>query len=57
MAVTDPAELAALLDLPPEWIAPARQAAAHFGLKVPRSFIAELTAEGDFDDWLSHHTQ
>ena len=49
MAVTDPAELAALLDLPPEWIAPARQAATHFGLKVPRSFIARMR-RGDPDD-------
>ena len=24
---------------------------------VPRSFIAELIADGDFDDWLSDHTQ
>jgi EF-P beta-lysylation protein EpmB len=41
-AVTDPAELAALLDLPPEWVAPARAAAGLFPLRVPRSFIARM---------------
>jgi EF-P beta-lysylation protein EpmB len=48
-AVTDPAELATLLDLPSEWIAPARRAAKHFGLKVPRSFIANMQ-KGDVSD-------
>jgi EF-P beta-lysylation protein EpmB len=48
-AVTDPAELAALLNLPREWIEPARRAAEHFGLKVPRSFIARMRA-GDIAD-------
>lgn len=41
-AVTDPAELAQLLQLPPSWVEPARRAAAHFGLRVPRSFIARM---------------
>ena len=41
-AVTDPAELAALLDLPPTWVAPAREAARSFPLRVPRSFVARM---------------
>jgi len=41
-AVTDPAELAALLDLPAGWVAPAREAARLFPLRVPRSFIARM---------------
>ena len=35
-AVTDPAELLALLGLGPEWLAPARAAARCLPLKVPR---------------------
>lgn len=41
-AITDPAELAAALDLPPEWASNARRAAAVFGLRVPRSFVARM---------------
>lgn len=41
-AVTDPAELARLLDLPDEWVAPARAAARQFGLRVPRGFVARM---------------
>ena len=41
-AVTDPGELAALLDLPEAWIAPARAAARLFGLRVPRSYVARM---------------
>lgn len=48
-AVTDPTELAALLKLPAEWLEPARQAAAQFSLKVPRSFIARMRV-GDLQD-------
>ena len=48
-AVTDPAELATLLNLPRDWVEPARRAAAQFGLKVPRSFIARMRA-GDIGD-------
>jgi EF-P beta-lysylation protein EpmB len=41
-AVTDPAELLDLLGLDPALLPPARQAAARFGLRVPRSFIARM---------------
>jgi EF-P beta-lysylation protein EpmB len=41
-AVTDPAELLALLGLGPEWLAPARAAAQRFPLKVPRGFVARM---------------
>jgi EF-P beta-lysylation protein EpmB len=41
-AVTDPAELIALLGLDPGLLAPARRAAARFGLKVPRGFVARM---------------
>ena len=41
-AVTDPAELAALLDLPQSWVGPAREAARSFPLRVPRSFVARM---------------
>lgn len=48
-AITDPAELAAVLDLPPEWATRARRAAEVFGLRVPRSFVARMR-RGDRDD-------
>jgi L-lysine 2,3-aminomutase len=41
-AVTDPAELLELLGLDPALLPAARQAAARFGLRVPRSFIARM---------------
>jgi L-lysine 2,3-aminomutase len=41
-AVTDPAELLALLELDPALLPAARRAAARFGLRVPRSFIARM---------------
>ena len=41
-AITDPAELAALLDLPDAWVPPAREAARSFPLRVPRSFVARM---------------
>jgi len=48
-AVTDPAELLALLDLGPQWLEPARAAARRFPLKVPRGFVARMR-RGDPDD-------
>lgn len=48
-AVTDPAVLLQELDLSPQLIDPARRAAAAFGLKVPRSFLARMH-KGDLDD-------
>lgn len=41
-AVTDPAELAAMLGLPDSWVAPALEAARSFPLRVPRSFVARM---------------
>lgn len=41
-AVTDPAELVALLGLDPALVAPACAAAARFGLRVPRGFVARM---------------
>ena len=41
-AITDPAELAAMLGLPDSWVAPAREAARSFPLRVPRSFVARM---------------
>ena len=41
-AVSDPAELLALLDLGPEWLEPARAAAHRFPLKVPRGFVGRM---------------
>lgn len=38
-AVTDPAVLIKLLELPPELLEPARLAARQFGLRVPRSYL------------------
>lgn len=48
-AVTDPAELLALLELDPGLLPAARRAAARFGLKVPRGFLA-LMERGNPDD-------
>ena len=48
-AVRDPRELLALLDLGPEWLEPARKAAAAFPLRVPRAFLARM-AKGDPQD-------
>ena len=45
-AVRDPRELLALLDLGPEWLEPARRAAAVFPLRVPRAFLSRI-AKGD----------
>ena len=41
-AVTDPAELVALLGLDPALVEPARRAAGRFGLRVPRGFVARM---------------
>ena len=41
-AVTDPAELLAILGLGPEWLEPARAAAAQFPLRVPRGFVGRM---------------
>ena len=41
-AVTDPAELLALLGLGPQWLEPARAAARRFPLRVPRGFVARM---------------
>lgn len=48
-AVTDPAELIALLALDPQLIEPAGRAARTFGLRVPRGFVARMR-RGDADD-------
>ncbi len=45
-AVTDPAELLALLELDPALLPGARRAAARFGLRVPRAYLA-LMHRGD----------
>ena len=48
-SITDPAELARVLQLPGDWLEGARAAAAVFGLRVPRSFVARMRI-GDIDD-------
>jgi EF-P beta-lysylation protein EpmB len=48
-AVTDPEELCLLLELPNEWLAPAKKAAGLFPLKVPRGFVARMK-KGDAND-------
>lgn len=48
-AVTDPAELLRLLELPPDLLPAARRAARAFGLRVPRSYLARI-GKGDPDD-------
>ena len=40
--VCAPQELAECLALGPEWIEPARRAAARFPLRVPRSYLARM---------------
>jgi EF-P beta-lysylation protein EpmB len=51
-AITDPAELAAVLGLPDAWVAPAREAARSFPLRVPRSFVARMRAGDPADPLL-----
>jgi len=41
-AITDPAELIAVLGLDPALVEPARRAAARFPLRVPRGFVARM---------------
>jgi L-lysine 2,3-aminomutase len=48
-AITSPDELIAMLGLDPALIAPARAAAAKFGLRVPASYIARMR-RGDIED-------
>lgn len=48
-AITDPAELLEIAGLGPEWLAPARAAAARFPLRVPRPF-ADRIRRGDLAD-------
>lgn len=48
-AITDPRELLAALDLPADLAAPAKHAAQHFGLRVPRGFVARMR-RGDLRD-------
>ena len=47
--ITDPAELVALLGLDPELLPAARRAAAQFGLRVPRGYVARMR-HGDAQD-------
>ncbi len=42
LAITDPAELLAALDLGEEWLSAARAAARLFPLRVPRSYVARM---------------
>jgi EF-P beta-lysylation protein EpmB len=51
-AITDPAELLALAGLGPEWLAPARAAAARFPLRVPRAYAARIRAGDPADPLL-----
>jgi EF-P beta-lysylation protein EpmB len=51
-AITDPAELLAILGLGPEWLEPARSAAARFPLRVPRGFVARMRHGDPFDPLL-----
>ena len=51
-AVTDPAELLDLLQLDPALLPAARRAAARFGLKVPRGFVARMRAGDPHDPLL-----
>lgn len=48
-AVRDPAELLALLDLPPDLLAGCDEPWRHFPLRVPRGFVARMR-KGDPDD-------
>lgn len=49
LAVTDPAELLAMLGLDSSWLEPARLAAARFPLRVPRGFVSRMR-RGDPQD-------
>jgi EF-P beta-lysylation protein EpmB len=51
-AVTDPAELLAILGLGPEWLEPARAAAARFPLRVPRAFVGRMRRGDPLDPLL-----
>lgn len=48
-AVTDPAELLAMVGLGPEWLEPACEAATRFSLRVPRGFVGRMR-RGDPQD-------
>lgn len=48
-AVTDPAELLRILELPPDMLPAARRAARLFGLRVPRGYVARMR-RGDAAD-------
>ena len=50
--VTDPAELLDLLGLGRAWLEPARAAARHFPLRVPRSFVARMRRGDPLDPLL-----
>jgi EF-P beta-lysylation protein EpmB len=41
-AISDPAELLAVLQLDPQWLEPARAAARLFPLRVPRGFVSRM---------------
>ncbi|MDH5436893.1 MAG: EF-P beta-lysylation protein EpmB [Gammaproteobacteria bacterium] len=43
-AITDPAELLELLDLPESLLPAIRQAASQFGLRIPRSYLSRIKA-------------
>jgi EF-P beta-lysylation protein EpmB len=47
--VTDPDELLGLVGLGPQWVQPARAAAARFALRVPRGYVTRMRP-GDPDD-------
>ena len=51
-AITDPAELLALLGLGPEWLPAARAAARLFPLRVPRGFVARMRPRDPHDPLL-----
>ena len=50
--VTDPAELLALLELGPQWLAAARAAARLFPLRVPRGYVARMAKNDPMDPLL-----
>jgi len=51
-AITDPAELLAILGLGPEWLEPARAAAAQFPLRVPQGFVGRMRRGDPLDPLL-----
>jgi EF-P beta-lysylation protein EpmB len=51
-SITDPVELADMLQLSSDWLEGARAAAAQFGLRVPRSFVARMQPENLADPLL-----